>query len=62
MHIAPRDNGNLPIVGVDHPLVPLCYFNIDRLRAGEAFVSKVPGYETCIVPATGTVSVTVEIR
>lgn len=59
MHIAPRDNGNLPIVGVDHPLVPLCYFNIVKLRAGEAFVSDVPGYETCIVPATGTVSVTV---
>ncbi|AWB49065.1 5-deoxyglucuronate isomerase [Gemmobacter aquarius] len=59
MHIAPRDNGNMPIVGVDHPLVPLCYFNIVRLRAGEAFVSDVPGYETCIVAATGTVSVTV---
>ena len=59
MHIAPHDNANSAIVDVDHPLVPLCYFNIVRLRAGEAFVSHVSGYETCIVPATGTVSVTV---
>lgn len=59
MHIAPRDNANAPIVDVDHPLVPLCYFNIIRLRAGEAYVSSVPGYETCIVPATGTVNVAV---
>lgn len=59
MHIAPHDNANSAIVDVDHPLVPLCYFNIVRLRAGEAFVSHVAGYETCIVPATGTVSVTV---
>ena len=57
MHIAPYDNRNLPIVGVDHALVPLVYFNIVRLRAGESFVSTVPGYETCIVPATGTVEV-----
>ena len=39
MHIAPHDNANSAIVDVDHPLVPLCYFNIVRLRAGEAFVS-----------------------
>ena len=59
MHIAPHDNENRAIVGAGHPLVPLCYFNIIRLRAGEAFVSEVAGYETCVVPATGTVTVTV---
>lgn len=59
MHIAPHDNANAPLVGIDDPLVPLCYFNILRLRAGEAFVSHVPGYETCIVPATGRVRVDV---
>jgi 5-deoxy-glucuronate isomerase len=57
MHIAPHDNRNAPIVGADHPLVPLNYFNIVKLRRGEAFDYAVPGYETCVVPATGTVTV-----
>ncbi len=57
MHIAPYDNQNQPIAGVDHPLVPLVYFNIVKLAAGESFTSAVPGYETCIVPATGTIEV-----
>ena len=57
MHIAPFDNQNLPIIGGNDPLVPLVYFNIVRLKRGESFLSQVPGYETCIVPATGTVDV-----
>lgn len=57
MHIAPYDNQNQAIVGADHPLVPLVYFNIVKLAAGESVTSTVPGYETCIVPATGTVDV-----
>jgi 5-deoxy-glucuronate isomerase len=57
MHIAPHDNQNLPIVDVNDPLVPLVYFNILRLTAGETFDYRVPGYETCVVPATGTVRV-----
>ena len=60
MHIAPHDNRNLPIVGADHPLVPLVYFNIVKLTRGESLESVVPGYETCIVPATGTVDVAVD--
>ncbi|MGQ0611814.1 MAG: 5-deoxy-glucuronate isomerase [Paracoccaceae bacterium] len=59
MHIAPYDNRNRAIVGAGDPLVPLCYFNIVKLQAGASFVSQVPGYETCIVPATGTVDVAV---
>ena len=59
MHIAPYDNHNSAIIGVDHRLVPLVYFNIVKLRRGETFQSQVPGYETCIVPATGTVDVQV---
>jgi 5-deoxy-glucuronate isomerase len=57
MHIAPHDNQNRPIVDLDHPLVPLVYFNILRLKAGAHFDYRTPGYETCVVPATGTVTV-----
>ncbi len=60
MHIAPHDNRNAPIVDADHELVPLNYFNIVKLRRGETFDYAVPGYETCVVPATGTVDVDVE--
>ncbi|KUF08650.1 5-deoxy-glucuronate isomerase [Pseudoponticoccus marisrubri] len=60
MHIPPHDNANAPIVDVDDPRVPLNYFNIVTLRRGESFDYAVPGYETCIVPATGTVDVDVE--
>jgi len=60
MHIAPHDNQNRAIVDVEHPLVPLVYFNIIRLRAGAQFDYRTPGYETCVVPATGTVTVETE--
>ena len=60
MHIPPHDNGNKPIVDVDDKLVPLNYFNIVKLKKGEAFTYEVPRYETCIVPATGSVDVNVE--
>ena len=60
MHIAPHDNGNKPIVDAENNTVPLNYFNIVKLKTGEAFTYQVPGYETCIVPATGKVDVDVE--
>lgn len=60
MHIAPHDNQNKPIVDVDHDLVPLNYFNIVNLKQGETFSYAVPGYETCVVPATGTVDLDVD--
>ncbi|WP_271948261.1 5-deoxy-glucuronate isomerase [Ruegeria faecimaris] len=60
MHIAPYENQNKPIVDADDPMVPLNYFNIVKLKQDEAFEYQVPGYETCIVPATGTVDVDVE--
>ena len=60
MHIAPHDNQINPIVDTDDELVPLNYFNIVKLKMGEAFNYQVPGYETCIVPATGTVDVEIE--
>lgn len=59
MHIPPHDNLNRAIVGMADPLVPLVYFNIVRLKAGETFEYRTPGYETCVVPATGTVTVEV---
>lgn len=60
MHIAPYDNQNKPIVDAGDDLVPLNYFNIVKLKKGEVFEYAVPGYETCIVPATGTVDVDVD--
>lgn len=57
MHIAPFDNQNQPIVDRDNATVPLVYFNIVRLKANETFDYRTPGYETCVVPATGTVTV-----
>ncbi len=57
MHIAPYDNENRPIVDADHAIVPLNYFNIVKLRKGEYFEYRTPGYETCVVPATGMVDV-----
>ncbi|MEM8540742.1 MAG: 5-deoxy-glucuronate isomerase [Pseudomonadota bacterium] len=60
MHIPPFDNKNKPIVDVDDSLVPLNYFNIVKLKKGEAFSYQVPRYETCIVPATGTIDIDVE--
>jgi 5-deoxy-glucuronate isomerase len=60
MHIAPYENSNKPIVDVDNEFVPLNYFNIIKLKKGEVFDYSVSGYETCIVPATGTISVDID--
>ncbi|MDV7143335.1 5-deoxy-glucuronate isomerase [Tropicimonas sp. TH_r6] len=60
MHIPPFDNQNKPIVDAGDKLVPLNYFNIVKLKKGDAFEYQVPGYETCVAPATGTVDLDVE--
>ena len=62
MHIAPYDNLNKPIVDIDNEVVPLNYFNIVKLKKGEVFEYSISGYETCIVPATGTISVDIESK
>jgi 5-deoxy-glucuronate isomerase len=59
MHIPPYDNRNRPIVDVNDDSVPLTYFNIVKLQLDESFTSRAPGYETCIVPAHGTVDAAV---
>ena len=41
--------------GADHPLVPLVCLTIVKLRRRESHSSTVPGYATCIVPATGSI-------
>ncbi len=60
MHIPPYDNHNKPIIDVDDARVPLNYFNVVKLVQGQSFEYHVPGYETGIVPATGTIDVNVE--
>ena len=60
MHSAPFDNQNCAIVDIEDDTVPLNYFNIVTLTKGQAFEYQVPGYETCIAPATGTVDVEIE--
>ncbi|MEM9436153.1 MAG: 5-deoxy-glucuronate isomerase [Pseudomonadota bacterium] len=60
MHIPPYDNHNKPIVDAGDATVPLNYFNIVKLDPGQAFDYQVPGYETCIVPATGTTNIAIE--
>jgi 5-deoxy-glucuronate isomerase len=59
MHIPPFDNANKPIIAPGDARVPLNYFNIVKLKADESFTYAVAGYETCIVPATGSVNVTI---
>ncbi len=60
MHIAPFDNKNKPIVDVNDSRVPLNFFNIVKLTTDQSFEYLTPGYETCIVPATGTINIDVE--
>jgi len=60
MHIPPYDNKNAPLVDIDDSTVPLNYFNIVKLSKGDAFEYQVPGYETCIVPATGSINIEME--
>ena len=60
MLIPHYDNRNVPIVDIDDQDLPLAYFNIVRLNRGDSFISYVPGYETCLVPAHGTINIVVE--
>ena len=58
-HVPPTDNQNRPIIGVDDQTTPLCYFNHVRLKRGETFVHQVDGYESMVVPASGSCDVSV---
>lgn len=59
MHIPHHNNHNQAIVDRNDSKVPLCYFNIVKLKKGETFTSQVDAYETCLVPATGSIDVSV---
>ena len=59
-HIAPFDNKNKPIVDRGDKTTPLVYFNIVKLQAGSEFSYRLPEYESCVVPATGTVDLSVD--
>ncbi|WP_234496204.1 5-deoxy-glucuronate isomerase [Vibrio maritimus] len=58
-HIPPYDNKNEPIVGINDAVTPLCYFNQVCLTQGGTFSHEVEGYESVIVLAGGTCSVSV---
>ena len=60
MHIPPFENQNKAIIDIHDAHVPLTYFNIVKLKKGERFSYQIPGYETCIVPATGRIDVDVD--
>ena len=60
MHILPFENNNKPLVDINDSKVPLNYFNIVKLKKNQSFEYQVFGYETCIVPATGTINVNLE--
>ena len=60
MHIPPFDNQNKAIIDIHDAYVPLTYFNVVKLEKGQEFSYRIPGYETCIVPATGRVDVDVD--
>ena len=60
MHIPPFDNCNRPVIDVNDAHVLLNYFNIVKLKRDQVFEYAVPGYETGIVPATGSVDVDIE--
>ena len=60
MHIPPFDNQNKAIIDIHDAHVPLTYFNDVKLEKWHVYSYQIPGYETCIVPATGRVDVDVD--
>ena len=62
MHIPPHDNNNMPIIDRNNSQVPLTYFNIVKLKKSERFSYSIDGYESCVVPATGTIDLVLENR
>ncbi|CAH0537103.1 5-deoxy-glucuronate isomerase [Vibrio marisflavi] len=59
-HISPFDNQNKAIIDIDDDTTPLCYFNHVRLAQGETYTYSLENYETAIVLAGGTCSISVQ--
>mgnify|MGYP001420109862 CR=1 FL=1 len=57
MHIPPYNNKNIPIVNINNKITPNIYFNIVKLKKDQIFNYQTPGFETCIVPATGKLDI-----
>jgi 5-deoxy-glucuronate isomerase len=59
VHLRAYANRNQPIVAAGRTATDLCYFNLLRLRAGEAAPVMVPGFETVFVVLSGCADVMV---
>ncbi len=59
-HIPPYENFNRPIIDTGDPLVPRCYLNVVRLRAGEQYSYRLEEYESVCVGAAGTFDIAVD--
>ena len=59
-HIPAYDNKNEPIIDVNDDTTPLIYFNQVFLEKGESYQYQLDGYETAVVLAGGTCSISVD--
>jgi 5-deoxy-glucuronate isomerase len=59
-HIPPHDNANQAIIDCNDLTTPLCYFNHVRLKKGEQYLHQVAGYESMLVPASGSCDVYID--
>jgi 5-deoxy-glucuronate isomerase len=53
------NNKNAPILAGDKPVADI-YFNLVRLKAGETYQYRLPGFESVIVPMAGTCDLTAD--
>jgi 5-deoxy-glucuronate isomerase len=58
-HVQPYNNANQPIIDREDATTPLCYFNHVKLKRGEKYIHQVAGYESTLVPASGSCDVKV---
>jgi 5-deoxy-glucuronate isomerase len=56
------DNRNRPILDAGNAVLPLVYFNILRLNAGQEFGQQVPGYETIYTVLSGCCEISADGR
>ena len=59
-HIAPHNNENQAIINTNDETTPLCYFNHVLLTEGQTHEYQLNGYESAVVLASGTCSISVD--